>query len=474
MPDLFTCPADILAAKGADGEPAPDGGGSVTNIVAVSPVIASPAVAGNTTTYTVSISPGGEGQLLSVVGGEVAWINQLNEDAISEVAAQASTFKYAAQSGLTGGNAYTFDFTPAIAGYTDGMYLVVLVNTANTADDITGNLGAGAVSILKNDGSEYLTGEFTTGYYILVYQDSSSSFRVVAEEIPKFRTSLADGTLTPTTVGGIAAGTDVATLKNQPTNTVIQNILFPLVLASITTGKSVSLGMSGTTGNVEVGTALSNSLNATFNPGTITNGDGVTTLDLVGAASTYEYSGAGTSNPTITGASLVISTVAVEGSNAWSVVVNHAGGSGSYTDSEGNTGAYLDASRVSGTVNDASISPAITGYFSRFYGATAATPVSSADVRSLPSGVDLDTGNTFTLNTGNSLTKFVICLPPGRTITSVIDTDALSADITSSYVSLGTISVDDPSTASHVYNIYEMNIGAAYSSSHAHVVTITG
>ena len=111
-----------------------------------------------------------------------------------------------------------------------------------------------------------------------------------------------------------------------------------------------------------------------------------------------------------------------------------------------------------------------TAKFKRFFGATSATPI-TATARSLGSEFQSANAQTFTLNTGSSLTKFAVCLPSGVTISSVIDLDALNLNITSNYVLLGTININDIGGTSRVYNLYEMNIGAPYSSNHRHQIT---
>ena len=109
-----------------------------------------------------------------------------------------------------------------------------------------------------------------------------------------------------------------------------------------------------------------------------------------------------------------------------------------------------------------------TAKFKRFFGATTATPTTGT-ARGLDS--EFQISNQFILNTGNTLTKFAICLPSGVTISSVIDLDALNLNITSNYVSLGTININDIGGTSRVYNLYEMNIGAPYSANHRHQIT---
>lgn len=284
-----------------------------------------------------------------------------------------------------------------------------------------------------------------------------------------YETSLADSLPMPNAVGGIPAGTLVSALEGKTVQSMFDDLLFPTVLASITTPKSVSLAVSGTTGNVELGTLLSNNLTATFNVGVITDGDGITTHDLVGAATLYTFTGTGISSTPQAGNVLGISVNAVLGSNNWAVTTDHAIGTDPYFDNKGNAGTNLDASRVAGSTSDPTSSPNITGYYAFFYGVGGATPTNSAEVRALT--IELDVDNSFILNTGNVETKFKIILPPSRTISSVIDLTALSADITSSYVLLGTISVNDAGGNPHTYNQYEMNIGVPYTVNHQHSFT---
>ena len=107
-----------------------------------------------------------------------------------------------------------------------------------------------------------------------------------------------------------------------------------------------------------------------------------------------------------------------------------------------------------------------TAKFKRFFGATSATPTTGT-ARSLDS--EFQVSNQFILNTGSTLTKFAVCLPSGVTISSAIDLDALFAPM--NYVSLGTININDIGGTSRVYNLYELNIGAPYSSNHRHQIT---
>lgn len=99
-------------------------------------------------------------------------------------------------------------------------------------------------------------------------------------------------------------------------------------------------------------------------------------------------------------------------------------------------------------------------------------PTNSAQVRALDSENDID--NSFTLNTGNTNNKFLIALPPGRTIASVSDLDAGGFDITDEYVSQGTVVVSDENNINRNYTLYVMDITIPYSISHRHAMTFSG
>ena len=285
-----------------------------------------------------------------------------------------------------------------------------------------------------------------------------------------YNTNLASSLAVPTAVGGIDAGTTVADLNTKTIVEILNDLLFPTVLASIGTNKSVTLTTTSG-GTYEVGTALTRTLTANFNPGSITNGDGTPGPDLVGSATNYRFTGTGISQTDQSGNTLSITWNVVLNDNDWDVIVTHDSGTGTYTDNKGNTGTNLDGNRVAATVSDTNTSPNFTGRYRLFYGTGGTTPTTSAEVRALSS--EFDTDNTFTLVTGTTDTKFKIALPPNRTIVSVIDTGNLNADVTSTYV-LSTISVDDAGGTPRTYNYYEANYGSPYPTSTNHVVTITG
>jgi hypothetical protein len=112
------------------------------------------------------------------------------------------------------------------------------------------------------------------------------------------------------------------------------------------------------------------------------------------------------------------------------------------------------------------------GFYLLWYDAVATIPAASAAVRALSNARFSNAGNSFTLNTGSTQTHFVLVLPPGKSLVSVIDQDALNLDITSQYAATG-ISVNNASgTAVSGYTLYSMSQSVPYSSNHRHNITI--
>jgi hypothetical protein len=202
-------------------------------------------------------------------------------------------------------------------------------------------------------------------------------------------TGAALGTVYNTTIGDAVTSIAVGGAPAQAASiwkglTLVQaldTILFPTILASIQTAKSVVLTVSGASGIQEIGQTISRTLTATFNRGLITNGDNTTGPALVGAATEYTFTGTGISSTAQAGNTLAVSNTIVSGSNNWAVTVAHDAGTGDYFDNKGNVGTNLDGSRVSGTATDSASAPTITGIYPYFY-LKSASPISSSDMAS--------------------------------------------------------------------------------------------
>jgi hypothetical protein len=105
-----------------------------------------------------------------------------------------------------------------------------------------------------------------------------------------------------------------------------------------------------------------------------------------------------------------------------------------------------------------------------FYGPSANAPTNSTEVRSLGTKVLTSSANPFNLLTGTTFAIFTVALPSTLSLSSVIDLDALNANITSSYV-LSTFNVNDYGGTAVAYKIYTMTNGSPYSPSHRHQIT---
>lgn len=111
-----------------------------------------------------------------------------------------------------------------------------------------------------------------------------------------------------------------------------------------------------------------------------------------------------------------------------------------------------------------------TGRYMMFFGPSATPVTTSAQARLLPGNQLTSAGNQFTLNTGNTATIFNILLPPGRTLVSVVDLDALNKDITAEYLT-GSLSVNDAGGSPVGYTSRVKTQAIPYDTNHRHLVT---
>jgi hypothetical protein len=106
-----------------------------------------------------------------------------------------------------------------------------------------------------------------------------------------------------------------------------------------------------------------------------------------------------------------------------------------------------------------------------FYGSVGQAPQSSNNVRALQGKIFTDGSNPFSISTGTTNRIFSFAVPAGTELTSVIDVDALNANITTSYVK-STFNVLDSGGTATSYDVYTMTNAEPYSpNSHEHRVT---
>ena len=191
-----------------------------------------------------------------------------------------------------------------------------------------------------------------------------------------YNTAIADGVVS-VSVGGAPAA-PASAWKSKSLVQVLDDILFPTILASIGSAKSLTLAVSGASGTLEIGSSHSRTLAASFTRGTILDGNGSTNATpLVGAATGYTFTGTGISSTSQAGNELTFTTAVVSGSNNWAVTATHAAGTGAYFDNKGVAGTNLDAQRASGTATDSTSAPTITGVHPYYY-LKSASPISAA------------------------------------------------------------------------------------------------
>lgn len=244
---------------------------------------------------------------------------------------------------------------------------------------------------------------------------------------------------TTTTVGGLVSGSSISGLSF---SAILESILVPYIQPIFT-----SFGITGEGIDKEVGITISGSKTATWS---ITANSGVVpTIDIYNVTASTTLL-AGTPND---GSQTFTTTTIQLNSNGATMVWRGIGNNTS----------------PSGTFNSANVTT--TARFYRFWAPSATSPANSAAVRALANSAFHTGAATFTLATGTTQTKFVVALPPDVTISSVIDTSALNANITADFILTGTVNVTDAGGTSRAYNIYENNIGAPYPSSHNFSVT---
>lgn len=204
-----------------------------------------------------------------------------------------------------------------------------------------------------------------------------------------------------------------------------------------------SFGVTGQSLTIESGTTLSGNRTTTW---TITLGSGtVLTIDI------YD----------ITAAANLVSNTPNDGSQVVTITTIQLNGNGS---TQQWRGILHDTGQVP-TLDVNSSTVTVTSRFLRFYDPVATTPITSAEVRALTSA--FHTGvTTFNVLSGTVFTEVDVYLPPGVTISSVTDLDALGADLTANFVLQGTFNVLDAGGTSRAYNHYKYVYGVPYSTSH--------
>lgn len=155
------------------------------------------------------------------------------------------------------------------------------------------------------------------------------------------------------------------------------------------------------------------------------------------------------------------------------IAIGQSGGTiSNYPDHTADSGAYSMVYKVIVTDDFTTTSATYTialRYFI-FFGDSVAAPTTSTSVRALPSREFTNGTNPFILNTGSTNRIFTIAMPSTNGLSSVIDLDALNANITGNYIE-SDFNVQDYAGTNVPYKVFTMTNAIPYSSSHRHQVT---
>ncbi len=280
----------------------------------------------------------------------------------------------------------------------------------------------------------------------------------------------------------VPVGTPVSAIRGMSFTDFIDTFVFPTILPSINTNRSSSLGFTPSLTTVEVGTLIDPVLTATFNKGSIRNGNGSIGVSLVGDPVTFTFTGKGiATNVVVTSSNLVetintstpglTTSVVAFGNNSWSVLINYSTGTGLYYDSKGNPVNNLDGSRVAGTIT--ANSAVIVGRYNSFrhfgYIPTDSVSVRATSLKTLLSATN--TG-TFSISIPASTPEVWFAVPNGKTAT-VLYVESSNADVTGSFTTT-LLNVNDANGTPVSYKLYSSIIGGGgYPSNATYNITIT-
>ena len=338
----------------------------------------------------------------------------------------------------------------------------------------------GAIAYVRDaTGAPGLQGITGWGFFVYDSTEVTPQRLVAAQEFAEYISQFPGTQVLPGIPGsGIEAGDTINDLLGLSYSAFVDRLVLPTVEASIQTPKSVTVdGVSA--GTQEVGSSLTPTLNTTFEPGVIQNGDGSTGPDLVGASTDFEYTlpDASVINRTPAGdQDLGYNPPAVQvnfGNNSYQVEATHGAGSGSYTDNQGNIGTNLDPQRVAGP--EIGTSAIVVGrYFAWFgSGGGGSTPINSAQVRALPNQfLNGSNEGTFDIVIPPGTPEVYFSIPAGKTIT-VLYVESSFADVTGTFTN-NPFNVDDGGANPVAYDNYSAIIGGGgYPATATYRVTVS-
>ena len=292
-----------------------------------------------------------------------------------------------------------------------------------------------ALSFVRNASSDPEVGRAVWAFYIY---DQANYILLATQDDVRYFTDLSDSTKTSIDTGNFIGGiTEVSELRGKSFSRIFDQMLF-VTNPSSSALSAVLTSINPPTGTIESGTTFDWDVNAVFDPGSITNGDGSPGPNLVGDAIRYIFT-----NPDD---SLSAPIAAISNSQAYTapafkiavesvsmaVDVDYGEGTGEYTDSSGNPSTVLDDERVAGNEID-DINAGFTGRLYAFYDVST-FPSDSGTVRAAASRIFLSASSTgtfdITIPAGQKEVWFSV--PAGKTI-QVLYVESSNADVTGEF-----------------------------------------
>ena len=207
----------------------------------------------------------------------------------------------------------------------------------------------------------------------------------------KYKTTISDDVKTASSWGDIPAGTDVATLKDREISSLIDQALFPTVLAYISSQRGLSINNMDTAIK-EVGTSyIDPSIDLVFTQGQINNGDGSVAGVLVGDLNRIVFkdpsdtiiddNGVSSNNINKELPSFELSF----GNNTYTFETYHDAGTTTYTDNKGGTDivASIETAKTDNTPKIVTRNVVARYYRYHYLGARNSHPTTSAAIRTL-------------------------------------------------------------------------------------------
>lgn len=337
---------------------------------------------------------------------------------------------YSQSSGLSNSNYVNFDLSEEQN----------LVDAINNNEELI-ELSSDTTTLVERNKDVYeLTGE--EGLYGKGHlQISEGNLSLLEMDAPSSGGGIYQGASPTTrTVGGLNSGTNILGKTYDE--------LFEAMLAEYVAPSISSFSMEGQNSPIEVGTVISGNKNFSFGfsqSGNVANN----TIKIIDVTDDNNVlaSGLSKSSPQSVNVGSVSKTTATD--NVWRI------------EAESTKGATI-ARNMS-----------IQWQYRYFFGGSATDITNSSQVRALATSA-LDSGGTNNVNVtaGTAHTEFYFFVQNGRKIDTVIDTSALNADITSAYVLVGTITVNDNGGNSQTYKKYKLTLAGAYETPHVHRITI--